>query len=287
MVQQNLSTVKFWIPSGATEAAATLVCTLQANDIGGKFRQGRNQTTVISRSGTTYVYDRGRNLNEIISLSFSNIVDSERSAFITFLEQCQWGSTKFRFRDVTGTERIVRIVNNAITYTENGPQARTPADGSAPRFLWDFSFELVDLTNNFDEVNTLDSPVANALALHIADYDEPHNPIASISLSIADGTKTVEQFLVEDYSTVAWMVEIEKNGNRAEVDVVASHNGYVGIDATGTPDYSISPHTDTGTVSAEVTLTVDLTGTGGAQYMRLRAATTVDGYTINVRRIKF
>jgi len=263
--------------------AATYSLEMKAPEIGNTENRARNQTQHRTRAGNTMVYDRGINLNETKKLKFNAITDLERSELLVFLEAVQWGATRLRMSDYKGTEYIVRINSTRIEYTDTGFMNRN--DPTADVVLWDFDLDILDLTNTDDNVGGA-PPMSSALGLHLTDFNDPHNPQVSISLDIADGAKVVESFNARDWKAVSWLIVAEKNAKRLFSIVSAEHNGYGTTDATLVTTPTVETLGDTSGASAEITFTVVISGAGASQIMTLKAATTVDGYTIRARRTK-
>ncbi len=273
-------TCKLWYPHTATEEDATLVLEMKAPEFGYTETKSRNQTQVRTRAGTTYVYDRGQGLNEIIHVNFSDIPDTERSAFIVFMEAVQWGSTKIVFQDHTGTQRLVRFLSNSMVYADRGPQVKVAATTPSN---WDFGFDFIDLTNSLADIEETDFAVPTQMALHIANLNDPHNPTTTGTLDIADSTKVLESVLTLTYRGVLWMVTISKGATEKLVFVSASHNRN-GVTAATSYDATQTPESEIGDVSLHVTLGVALSGSGAAQIMSLTGLTDADGYSYKVRR---
>lgn len=275
--------IRLWYPSTATYAAATYSIEMKAPEIGNTSRKGRNQAMSQTRAGNVFVYDRGINLDELMKLQFRQIPNVEQAALLVFLEYVNWGLAKLKMTDQNGTERVVRIKSTETTFTDTGWTMHR--DPQTSKILWDFDLDILDLTNNTEALETAELPVSSPLLLHLQDYNDPHNPIASTTVNIADGAKVVESVPARDWRAITWIIAIEKNNARAYVLVHASTDGYSTTDATAV-DLTQQNLTDLNAALAKVTLSVDLTGVGSSQLLRLKATTTVDGYTVRVRRIK-
>ena len=77
-------TIKLWYPSNAVEGTETYSVTIKAPELGNTSSVARNQQVQRTRAGRTLIYDRGRNLNQIMRLEFKDIPDSEKAALIVF-----------------------------------------------------------------------------------------------------------------------------------------------------------------------------------------------------------
>jgi hypothetical protein len=277
-------TTKFWYPSNVAEGSATYSVTLKAAEHGNSIVDGRNIQISRTRAGRTLIYDRGRNINNQISLQFKAVPDSEKSALVVFLGLVGWGGSKIKYKDSYGTTKVVRCISDRIDYSDTGlQQIGIAVSAGINEALFDFNIDILDLTNSPEEYE-IDPTMANALALHIADTNSPHSPLTTNTLAIADGTKTLETASADSYKTVLWIVSIT-NGTISRTSIVtATHNGTSGADAT-TIDYSEEVLAVQGN-SSPVTLSAALSGAGVAQVQNLRAATTSNGWTITARRIK-
>ena len=276
-------TCKFWWPATGTYEAASARVTLKAFERDNTQMRGRNQTVVRTRAGKTLVYDRGNNLNHTMKLQFKSIPDEERNDLIAFLSAVQWGASRVKMEDYLGNVFTVRITLPEIEYTDTGLMTYKSAYGL--KVLWDFNLEVLDLTGTIDEYGE-DQDVTSPLYLHIADTNDPHNPPTTISLAVADGAKVVEGIPCRDFKSVIWMIVAEKNAQRYFATVGASHDGYGTTDATLVTTLTLTPINDTGGGAAKIAYTVDISGSGITQGMRLKAATTEDGFTIRVLRYK-
>lgn len=275
--------IRMWYPATSTYAAATYSIELRAPEVGNTERRGRAQAMTKTRVGNVFVYDRGIDLDEKLTYQFKNVPDEERSALVVFLTAVSWGLAKLKMADMNGTERTIRIASKELNYVDTG--WTTHRDPQTNKILWDFTLEILDLSNNTEALAAAELPVAGPLFLHLSDYDHPHNPTTSITVNIADGAKVVESLEVRDWKAITWIVCFEKNAARGYALVNATNNAYATTDAT-TLDTTQQPLGDLSAASSKVTLSVDLSGTGSTQVMRLKAATTEDGYTVRVRRIK-
>lgn len=275
--------IRLWYPASATYAGATYSVEIKAPEVGNTSRKGRNQAMVKTRAGNVFVYDRGIDLDEEMQLKFKDVPNVEQAALLVFLTAVQWGLGKLKMEDQNGTERTVRIKSTETTFTDTGWTSHR--DPQTSKILWDFDLDILDLSNNSEALETAELPVSSPLLLHLQDYNHPHNPQASITVNIADGAKVVETLAVRDWKAVAWLVCMEKDNARAFVQVNAVTDGYSTTDAT-TVDTTQQILSDLNGALAKITLSVDLTGAGSSQYVRLKAATTVNGYTIRVRRFK-
>lgn len=273
--------IRFWAPYDGTYEAATSSIQMKSPEFGNSIRLARNQSTVRTRSGTTLVYDRGNNYNNIMSLQFRDITDAQRAQLVTFLTAINWAATKVTYQDMYGTEYVVRITgDNGIIYKDNGLRNRK----TSSEILWDFELELLDLTGNIEELNRTDPAVASALTLHISDLNHPHNPEAISTVNISDGAKTIEQQDTNTWGVITWLAVVEKAGARASYIVTATHNRNGVTDATSA-DKTVLEDVIIGTPPA-VTFTVDLSGSGTSQKLNLKAATNTDATTIKLRRVK-
>lgn len=279
-------TIKLWYPSTTAEGAATYSVTIKAPELGNTNQLARNQQFQRTRAGRTLVYDRGRNINEVMRLEFKDVPDSEKAALIVFLGLVGWGASKLKYKDFFGNTKVVRCLSNQIDYSDGGLQNKLNGGvqvAGINEALWNFNLDILDLTNSPEEFE-VDPAVANQLAIHLADFNHPHNPRVTTTLSIADGTKTLESLLVDDYKSAIWTIALSNGTISKNILVSATHDGTISSDAT-TVDFSISTLASIGDATP-VTFTVTLTGTGTGQYMRLQASTSSNGWSVSFRRIK-
>lgn len=96
---------------------------------------------------------------------------------------------------------------------------------------------------------------------------------------------TADSVLVDSVAAVKWYVYAREAANPARVkafEVWATHNGTPSADATQADD-TVYAKLKIG-ADFNLTLSVDLSGTGAAQVMRLRAASTTAGVDVRVTR---
>lgn len=271
---------KFHYPADVTYDAATYKITLKAPERGDKRIKGRNQTFARTKSGGIVVYDMGTNMSDIISLTFEHILIDQFDAFVTFLNNVTWGANKVLYTDYKGDTYVVRIYKNNIESINKGEGKFD--DNTTTSF--DFTLDLIDVTNN--TADTGQTAVPTQLALHLEDYDDPHNPRISVNVASTDGTKVVETILVDDYKSVAWYIVLYKDTTFSKTMFIhATHNGGPLGDATtvGTTQETLAT---TGTDPGDITVSVDLNGTGTAQVLRLKVAKTAGNTDMLIRRIR-
>ncbi len=268
-VYKHPYTCRFWYPFNVDYEDATYSLEVKAPEIGNKEIFGRNQIFARTKSGNTIVADFGRVNNNTLKLNFKSIPDVERSAMVVFLNAVSWGLVKLKYRDYLGVERVVRVNTNSIDSSDTGFRNRDD-NGS---ILWDFDLDILDVTDNINEQDGVLVPTA--LALHLADFNSPHNP--KVSISIAAETKTVEEFSVGAWNMIAWIVLVKKAGKYASFLVHGLNDGTTNVDFVSDLLCNI------GGAAADVTFAVDISSGS----MRLRATSSVAGpYTIEARRIK-
>lgn len=95
-------------------------------------------------------------------------------------------------------------------------------------------------------------------------------------------TATLDSVICDNYQASAWDVVLSKAGATSQRRIYARHNGTSGADAT-TAYMGDSGPDDIGTV--DVTLDIDLNGTGTSQLMRLRATAASSGWTATLTRV--
>lgn len=101
---------------------------------------------------------------------------------------------------------------------------------------------------------------------------------------------TVDSVLVDNYSAVKWYVVVSEDAtpaNKKAFEIFALHNGTASADASSVDDdqYSILKKGS----NFNLSVSVDLNGTGASQVMRLRVASTSAGVSVKAYRevIKF
>lgn len=271
-------TIKLWYPHTVAYEAATYGVTIKAPERGDTSTPGRNQLHVRTRAGNNVVYDLGNDLTPELSMAFREVPEVERSALIVFLDAVQWGSSLLKYQDYRGTQYTVRCKNNGIRFTTVDEVVR----GDYTTTIYDFDLTLMDVTNNIYE--TGDTLVPTQLAIHIADLNHPHNPLVTSTVNIADGAKVLESLSVDSFKTVIWVASCTKTTQSITQVITVTHNGTSGADAT-TTDMQREESAQIGYAN-ELTFSVDLTGAGTAQTIRLKCATTVDGWSVAIRRVK-
>ena len=276
--------VRLWYPFTATYETATYSLELRAPEIGNSETKARNQAMQRTRFGTTLVYDRGRNYNDRRVLQFRMLIDVEKAALTVFLDAVQWGSSKLMYEHYTGEQLVIRTASTEMRYVDTGYEDHNNA--LCQKVLWDFDIDILDLTNNSDELEGQDPVVSSALSLHLTNFDHPHNPATSITLASADGAKTVESFLVDSWDSIHWMFSVVNGASKYSGFIhVTNNNVAAGADAT-TTDVVLEPTNDPAGIGANITFTVTLSGAGATQTMTLKAASTTNGNTVKVRRAK-
>jgi hypothetical protein len=102
-------------------------------------------------------------------------------------------------------------------------------------------------------------------------------------VSLANGSlTTIDSILADNYAAAGWLVVLAKTTSRRVVFIWAAHDGATAGDATAAT-YTEAGADDVGTV--DVVLSVDVSGTGAAQVMRLRALASSTGWTATAYRI--
>ncbi len=93
---------------------------------------------------------------------------------------------------------------------------------------------------------------------------------------------TIDSILADSYQGASWEVTLVKGTARRKVKVWAVHDGTSGADATAA-QYTEAGADDLGTV--DVVLSVDVSGVGAAQVMRLRGLASSVGWTAESWRL--
>lgn len=272
-------TCTFLYPHTATSTTATYAVQLKAPDIGDTRTRGRNQNFARTKSGAVYVYDFGVALSDMLKLTFTEVLEEERAALLLFLDNVVWGASLIKYIDYKGDERIVRMYKNTVDEVNQGESKR----GVNSTTLYNFTLDLVDVTNNPQDTG---GSVPSQLAVHIADYDNPHDPRTLVNVASTDGTKVVDSLPVDTTKHASWLVNASKDGTFSTTYFIhATHNGYA-ADATTIGTGTIETLATTGTNPGDITFTVDINGAGTAQIARLKCAKTADNVDLIIRRLK-
>ncbi len=274
--------VKFWAPYTAEFAAADVSVEIKAPEEGNKEKRRRNQSIARTRAGNVLVYDRGNDYNTNFSLDFKQVLDVERAQLMVFLEAIQWASTKICYQDMYGDIYIVRVLKDGgIEYEDLG----TDLKRGMSRIRWNFSLDLLNLTDNLAELSISDGNVSNALTLHIANVNDPHNPELCAIVNTADDDKIIEGYFTSGWRTVIWTLLASKDGNSATYLVSISHNrdGDTVADNLELQQVLLN---ENGTVSPHIAFSATLDDPGMAQKFNLRVTVDSDGWDVCVRRTK-
>jgi hypothetical protein len=277
------SNIKFWAPFTTTYELATYSLAMKSPELENKEAHARNQSIVRTRAGNTLVYDRGNDFNTKIQLEFRDVLDIERSALMVFLESIQWATTKVKYRDMYGDERIVRIIcDNGVEYTDLGPNIKRERSS----LRWNFNLDLLDLTNNIGDLESVDPVPSSALSLHLLDFDEPHNPEICTTVDAADGAVVLESFKTTDWRSIVWIVTAKKGTASATFAVSAIHNRADMSTVATAVEVTVDALVEQGTVTSAVTLAATISGSGIDQVMNLTADVSTDDWIICIRRTK-
>lgn len=275
--------IRFWAPFTATYDEATYSIEFKCPEEGNSETRARNQSTVRTRAGNTFLYDRGNNYNTQFKLDFKDIPDSERAQLIVFLEAVQWGLTKVKYRDPYGEEFVVRVIaEQGIEYRDNGLNVK-----KGKSFIrWDFSLALLNLTDNPGDLDSVDNVPTSALLLHIQDYNDPHSPASQLLLDIADGVTVADTTNTMEWRNVLYTVIAVKGTASATFVISLAHNREdLETDATAVELVSESM-VEQGDVAAHITFSADVDGALSDQVMRLKIAVDSDGWAFEIRKIK-
>jgi hypothetical protein len=275
--------IAFWSPYTVDFADAQYSIEFKAPQEGNTEKRARNQSITRTRAGNVQVYDRGNNFNTTFKLEFADIPDSERAQLITFLEAIQWGSTKIKYRDMYGSIYVVRILaQEGVEYIDNGLNVKR-----GKSFIrWNFNLELLNLTDNPGELESVDTVPTSALLLHMQDYDDPHSPATLYAVADADGEVVLDSVLTIDWKSILWTILAVKAGVSATYAIVAN-NDRVDIETDATAVESVlETLNEQGDATAHITFTVELNGADTAQVMRVKVNVNTDGWRFEIRKIK-
>jgi hypothetical protein len=220
-------------------------------------------------------------MSDMLNLSFEEVPQAEYAALIVFFEYVTWGANKIKYIDYKGDEYIVRIYKNTVDATNKG-EAKF---GENEATLYDFTLDLIDVTNNV--ADTGQTAVPTQLALHIADADHPHNPMLFSTVVPADGAKVIESVLVDDVKHVTWLVSLTLSTTYSKtVFIHVTHNGSASADAASIGTPLVETIVTVGTDPGDITVAATLTGAGTTQAINLTVAKAAGSVNVGVRRIK-
>lgn len=273
--------VTLWVPADAALEDAVASVTIKAPELGNSNDYGRTQVQVKTRAGQVIVYDQGTVANLDNAYEFKDVPDSERAALIVFLDSVTWGSTVVAIKDHNGVVKFIRITSTKITSKDNGYMNR---NANELIILWDFTLDFTDVSNTILQEQDYNI-MPTALTLHLTDYNSPHSPEFRKTLDIADGAKVLDSFKCREYDGHIWIGVATKNDKKHIFQILVDQDGYLTTDATASFN-SITQACDANSSVADITFTTDVSGAGAAQICRLKAATSVDGYVLTLRRVK-
>jgi hypothetical protein len=271
--------ISFIYPADATLATAAASITIKAPERGDRRTKGRNQSFARMKNANVAVYDMGTQMSDLLSLSFEDVYQAEFAALIVFFEYITWGANKIKYVDYKGDSYIVRVYKNTVDATNNG-EAKF---GTPESTLYNFTLDLIDVTNNVSDSGQ--TAVPTQLALHLADFVHPHNPKTVATVVSADGTKIIEVVKVDDTKAVTWIVQLSDAATYSRLMLVhATHDGTVSTDATAVSSATENLVTN-GSFPGDVTITVTLALSGSSQVLRLNVAKAAGSISVAVRRV--
>lgn len=268
-------------PHTATLATATASITMKAPERGDRRVKGRNQSFARLKNGNVVVYDMGTTMSDMLNLSFEEVPQVEFAAMIVFFEHVIWGANKIKYIDYKGDAYIVRIYKNTVDAANKG-EAKF---GESEATLYDFTLDLIDVTNNIADSGQ--TAVPSQLSLHIAATSHPHNPLTTATVLTADGTKVIESILVDSSKHITWIVNLSSGTTYSKTLLVSvTHNASGATDATAIGTPTVEVLNVVGVDPANVTVGATLTSAGTTQAVNLTVAVAVGTATVLVRRIK-
>lgn len=110
--------------------------------------------------------------------------------------------------------------------------------------------------------------------------------VEASALAVTSAT-TIDSVNVDNMAAAKWIVHVQGNqagdaANKVVVEILATHNGTGAADATDT-DFNVFAKLKMGATISGLSFTVDVSGVGAAQAMRLRVASTM---SVDVRSIR-
>jgi hypothetical protein len=220
-------------------------------------------------------------MSDMLNLTFEAVPQSEYAALIVFFEYVVWGANKIKYIDYKGDEYIVRIYKNTVDAANTGETKF----GENESTLYDFTLDLIDVTNNV--ADSEQTAVPTQLALHMADTNHPHNPLLYAAVVPADGAKVIESVLVDDVKHVTWLVSLTLGTTFSKtVFIHVTHNGSVSADATSIGTPLVETIVTVGTDPGDITVAATLTSAGSTQAINLTVAKSSGSVNVATRRIK-
>jgi hypothetical protein len=144
---------------------------------------------------------------------------------------------------------------------------------------------LIDVTNNPIDVGQ--SAVPSQLAIHLADYNHPHNPLVEVEVEADSGANEIERVLTSTAKHVTWIVVLYKEDDYARTVLIhAGHNGTDTISAVSVDVQGPEVISEIGVPPADITFSVSLTGSGATRAMILACESVTDAISSRCRRIK-
>lgn len=263
-------------PTSDDSLAAVL---MKAPERGDSRIKGRNQNFARTKNGNVVVYDMGTTMADMLTLSFEYMPQAEFAAMLVFFEYVTWGANKIKYVDYKGDEYIVRVYKNSVTAINNG-EAKL---GDSSTTLYNFTLDLIDVTNNIADSGQ--TAVPTQLAIHLADTVHPHNPKSYSNVLAADGAKVVETHLVDSVKAITWIINLRSGATYSQTMLVhATHNGTSYSDATTIANTQEVLVTD-GAFPGDVTINVVLSGVASAQVLALTVAKAAGEVEVSARRI--
>jgi hypothetical protein len=274
---------RFYYPHTATsydDVAVQAKVAVKAPERGDSRTKGRNQVFTRTKNGSIIVYDMGTNLSDMLKLNFVDMPQSEYAALLVFFDYVTWGANLIKYVDYKGDTYIVRVYKNTVSAVNNGETTFTDLDST----LYSFELDLIDVTKN--PIETGGAVVPSQLAVHITDFNHPHNPLVTSLVASTDGTKVVDTVLVDTAKSVSWLLTLFSGTTYSRSMLVhTTHNGEV-ADAT-TINVVQENLSTVGTFPGDVTITAGLSGAGTAQVVRLTVAKAAGNINVQARKVKF
>jgi hypothetical protein len=253
---------------------------IKAPEHGDTFAVGREQTVNRTRNGSTVVYDHGISYAGEINLTFAHVPQPEKDALVAFFNSAGWALNVLAFKDYDGITRKVRLLTPNLSHENAGYLSYDSRIN-----LWNFSLKLIDVTNNPADLEVAFQTMPTALSAHIADLNDPHDPLVTTTVSDADNAKVIDSVSTKSFDGVIWIGVVKLGAAKFNFFVHAVHNGTLSTDATST---GITTETlaSVGTLTG-CTFTLSLTGAGSSQVMNLLMDSgTNNSVIVSVRKVK-
>ncbi len=196
-----------------------------------------------------------------------HIYDKSAGVFINSTNEETSGDTTFVVR---GTDAGKKYVFNGTTWVQND-QASSDELGFLRTFVGKTAAGSETPTYSSNNIVTDATSLETAIGALDAAAGAAN---VSSTLSAVSGTNTLDSVLVDDVASVQWLVVSRQGSSMNSRIIHASHDGIVaGADAVAVDDTAFAKIKKNAVISG-LDVSIDLSGAGAAQVMRLQVTTT-------------